>query len=364
MLGVELKARRLSDLYQRWMDLRSKFPLVTHCCATQESPVFIDFDGKFANGPSVELSGSVFDSETRLVGNCSIAGLKQLSRDQQWRLMWSLYRFLWRSISMKPLHVLDRVFSHHFDDQQGSPISFPNTTAAWFGNSVFTHEWDDFENGVIGWFEHVAPLAVESLEICGDKFHRSHRNSRALETWLSHVYRIIDTDSLSSEMVYTEFVDLDGAVVTDGETERIIRISHTERVTASVATSIKWLPADVCTASMQAIEKLLDAPIKNVELKNTGDDVLPLQRSDETPIPTDYQYDGEWLTAGTCKERFGLDDSRLSTWARNGCDYLNGRQLRRETFPPDQRSYCYHRVDIEQISNARDEKRHENSCDG
>lgn len=66
----------------------------------------------------------------------------------------------------------------------------------------------------------------------------------------------------------------------------------------------------------------------------------------------DYQYDGKWLTAAVCKERFNLDDSSLGRWANEVCPYLAGNKLRRKKFPPEEKRYCYCRPDIIAISEA------------
>ncbi len=72
------------------------------------------------------------------------------------------------------------------------------------------------------------------------------------------------------------------------------------------------------------------------------------------PIAADYQYEGEWLTSVYCKERFGLDDSSLSKWARLGCLHLDNNKLRREKFPPQEKRWCFHRLDIDTITAKRE----------
>jgi hypothetical protein len=68
----------------------------------------------------------------------------------------------------------------------------------------------------------------------------------------------------------------------------------------------------------------------------------------------DYQYEGNWLTSAYCKERFGLDDSSLSKWARHGCPHLDGKHLRRSKFPPHENRWCFHQLDIAAIATQRE----------
>ena len=88
------------------------------------------------------------------------------------------------------------------------------------------------------------------------------------------------------------------------------------------------------------------------ESTGTSANTPKIVANSDSNTASDFQFDGEWLTADLCGSEFDLDDTSLSRWALNVCPHLEGRQLRRQKFPPDQSRWCYHRVDIENIDSA------------
>lgn len=73
-------------------------------------------------------------------------------------------------------------------------------------------------------------------------------------------------------------------------------------------------------------------------------------------------HTGQWITAEYCQNRYEMNPKTLSRWASEdtGCPHLEKRRpLRRMKFAvdaqrPRQKVWCFHRVDIETISNALD----------
>ena len=89
-------------------------------------------------------------------------------------------------------------------------------------------------------------------------------------------------------------------------------------------------------------------PMEDATASNGGVNV-----ASSGPDAGDYQYEGNWLTAAYCQERFGLSVASLSRWAREGCPVLEGRLLRRKSVPEAGNQKCFHRLDIEDITTAK-----------
>lgn len=73
-------------------------------------------------------------------------------------------------------------------------------------------------------------------------------------------------------------------------------------------------------------------------------------------VKNDYKTEqGEWLTAEFVKRRYNIPDSRLNVWRDFGCPHLDGRKLRAQKTKVTRKQYVYFRLDIQDISAARDE---------
>lgn len=105
---------------------------------------------------------------------------------------------------------------------------------------------------------------------------------------------------------------------------------------------------------VQAIEPTATDSVTRESTMSTGtsSNTPTIVENSDSNAASDFQFDGEWLTADLCGSEFDLDDTSLSRWALNVCPHLEGRKLPRQKFPPDQSRWCYHRIDIENIDSA------------
>lgn len=115
---------------------------------------------------------------------------------------------------------------------------------------------------------------------------------------------------------------------------------------ASMCQRLQWL----CPYDYEALKKTIADDFNCVKRRVILDD-----SSTDGPVPEEFKLDDEWLTADYCANRFdGISASKLSIWAKEGCPQLDGRCVRRAQFPDlgkrKTKVWCYHRVDIETIS--------------
>lgn len=116
---------------------------------------------------------------------------------------------------------------------------------------------------------------------------------------------------------------------------------------------VAQLPSMPAPATRNDCLRLLRQIIDTINPNSESEGATSETETDE--LPEDFQSnDGKWITANYCHDRFGFEKQTLSNWATKKCIYLeNERTIRRAKFPPDQPDWCYHRIDCETISDAR-----------
>ena len=270
MPHTELTMRRLSKLYDKWLDLRDQFPMVCHCLARQDGPVTIyeESDDSVTERVSIgEIASDVFDPQIRRQAAGLLAGVTFENADRKWEFGESLYRSFWQMAALRSLDMQDRTFSLKYFDAAATRIEVQNEPGQWFGCCTFERAW---ENSVPSfWFEKVTPLSTESLRLCTEFSSDSHDYSRLLERWLSYVYQQLNVKASASDAVGTSCIDLKGATIKSGLSTRTIS-DRRWNVSGEVLATRMWLPLDMCTASAMAIEQIISGQQEPRRVRTDG----------------------------------------------------------------------------------------------
>ena len=262
MVANQLEVSRLMRLHARWMGLNDHFPLVAHCCATQEGHV--EISARTTDGEVVEI-GSVSSvvlakmywrrSDTDLL-NANFSGPGDALLFQS-----SLHAGLWTQISRLPLSQLDLMCSDEvvpYTEVQSIQLS--NDEQSWYAHCAFSRDWDDLSNKQkrYEWLDAVGPLAAESLEICRSMFRMDvpapAEYHSPLNPWLSVVYSSFQPEIRPPRRFVDTCFRCNGAKLDLGN--RTVELQRPE--SAAVMSSTTWLPVDIATASANVLERLLD----------------------------------------------------------------------------------------------------------
>lgn len=253
-----LAAHRLQILHSKWLELRDQYPMVCHCSARQDSSVRLTYLAEDGDLPIGEIAAVVYDREFFDQGAKHLTNVVFSGWRQEFAFELQLHRSFWTSASLRSLTMQDRVFSMNCHDDDATRIAFPNLDGQWVGCCVFEREWDN-DGRIMDWFEKVGQLSSESLSLRSNFVAASRNHSRLLESWLSHVYPLLNVNVVS-QPVSAACNALGGLTLSTEDSKRVIPVekgSVPRFVRARVDSSLMWLPSDVCTASAIAIERIL-----------------------------------------------------------------------------------------------------------
>ncbi len=261
----QLKVSRLTRLHARWMGLNEHFPLVAHCCATQEGPVAVL--AKTKDGESVKMKSISSAVLSRLHWRRSDIDLLDVNFSgpaEALAFESSLHAGLWTSIAKLPLRQLDLMWSEQVVPYtEVQTIQIPNDDRTWYAHCAFSREWDHLSGNQRSgkryeWLDAVGPLAAESLEICRSMFRIDvptiDEYCSPLNPWLSVVYLFSQPDIHPPRKFSDTCFECNGAKLDLGD--RTVELQRPE--SATVMSSTTWLRVDLATASANVLERLLD----------------------------------------------------------------------------------------------------------
>jgi hypothetical protein len=190
-------------------------------------------------------------------------------------------------------------------------------------------------------------IQAQSYDQNGDEFGLSEH----LSTIQRYVKEVRAACSVAESSPTTETAKQQRDVVTSPQTVQPVD-SEPEKITTTVRSDR--------TASGNEVNTPQTNFSLDINPSQTDDDCDTSKSKDPHEDFKDSQ--GEWLTADFCKKRFGLNSKSLSRWAvgDSGCVHLADRRpLRRKKIAldpskPKQQVWCFHRLDIETIVDARD----------
>ena len=274
----------LKRIQERWLKLRDEFPRIWHLSAVQTGPVLIEGEW-WHEGPGLRLDkGSDRWIEREILGSIktSVLGvglpgepmetfehsspdvvLPKRANDKFCLSLWG--------------DLFDSAITAGTSPMRLGFLTSPERMAMhdaapdWFGRCNFAEGW-----GISKRSTHILPeafqdVARDSTTFAGRLLRHPQLRVSAFNRWLSHVYEIIgfpDQEPQHVEILLTDLhhrlyhnstAENSNDVLLIGTDEQFIPMGLTLDLYAKIPLRGVYLPSDVCTASVMAIQSLLDS---------------------------------------------------------------------------------------------------------
>ena len=266
MRSDSVEVAELKRIQERWLKLRDEFPRVWHCCAVQTGPVRVEGewlrDGSTCWSDRTTLGaikttvlGTGIPGEPIERFDCDLPDValpKRVKSGLDLSLWGELFSVL-VTTGTAPMAVFFR--------GQSERMAMPGGSPDWFGRCDFAEGWPTPINfQIIPGVFHA--LARDSVAFTDPLLSHPHLRVTAFNRWLSEVYRILGVPDDAPQEARILMEDLqhgDREVLSIENRDLVIPDGSILRLWARIPLRGVYLPSDVCTASVKAIESLLAA---------------------------------------------------------------------------------------------------------
>lgn len=319
----------LKRIQERWLKLRDEFPRIWHLSAVQTGPVLIEGEW-WHEGPGLRLDRSSDRwIEREILGSIktSVLGvglpcepMEIFEHDSPDVVLPKRANDGFRSSLWADL--FDSAITTGTSPMRLGFLTSPERMAMldaapdWFGRCNFAEGW-----GISRRQTHILPevfqdVARDSTTFAGRLLRHPQLRVSAFNRWLSHVYEIIGVPDQEPQHVEIWLTDLyhrlyrdstdenSNEVLLIGTDQQFIPLGLTLDLHAKIPLRGVYLPSDVCTASVMAIESLLMTPDSSDRREPKSESVTakPLKRPSDKAFKS-FVLRSTGITANETAER-------------------------------------------------------------